>query len=272
MKAFFISLICLVWFGQALAAKPIAIFDSHSHYSLADSQQLSPKDIQAIYKKHHIIGAQISSTPTENTEKLYSEISIPIIPFLSLYKTKQNKPNWMHDLNNAIRIETLLDAFPYQGIGEFHIFKQDTFSPVLKQVIKTAEKRGLMIQIHGDAEIIDRIFDIAPKITVLWAHLGTKPEPEFLNKVIQRHPNTLYIDTSVRDGLFVDADGKLKPEWNHFFIQNQNNILAAIDTYSTQRWQKFAEAVNPIRLWLNQLPKEVAEKIAYKNAQGLFFN
>uniref|UniRef100_Q31EP5 Amidohydrolase n=1 Tax=Hydrogenovibrio crunogenus (strain DSM 25203 / XCL-2) TaxID=317025 RepID=Q31EP5_HYDCU len=251
-------------------ANPMPIFDSHSHYSLADSQALSPEQIQQRYDRNHIIGALISSTPTANTEQLYRAMPNRIIPFLSLYKTKTNKPNWMLDLTTLHDINAKLDHFPYQGIGEFHIFKQDVYSPVLAQVIKTAQQRNLMIMIHGDAEIVDRIFKLAPNITVIWAHLGTHPTPESLSHIFKRYPTHLYMDTSVRDKLFVSATGELKPEWQAFLIQHQDKLLAAIDTFSTQRWLNFDDAVNNLRLWLEQLPKPVAEKIAYQNALNLF--
>jgi len=251
-------------------AEPMPIFDSHSHYSLADSLALSPEQIRQRYDRNHIIGALISSTPTAKTKLLYQAMPNRIIPFLSLYRTKANKPSWMLDLTTLNTLETKLDDFPYQGVGEFHIFKQDAYSPVLAQVIKTAQQRNLMIMIHGDAEIVDRIFKLAPNITVIWAHLGTHPTPKSLSQVFKRHPTHLYMDTSVRDKLFVTASGQLKAEWKTFFIQHQDKLLAAIDTFSTQRWLTFDTAVNNLRHWLKQLPKPVAEKIAYRNALDLF--
>ncbi|MDG4812714.1 amidohydrolase [Hydrogenovibrio sp. 3SP14C1] len=268
LQSIFLTL--LIGLSLNSSAESMPIFDSHSHYSLADSQALSPKEIRQRYDRNHIIGALISSTPTSKTELLYQAMPNRIIPFLSLYRTKANKPNWMLDLTTLNTLETKLDHFPYQGVGEFHIFKQDVYSPVLTQVIKTAQKRNLMIMIHGDAEIVDQIFKLAPKTTVIWAHLGTQPTPEFLSQVFKRHPTHLYMDTSVRDTLFINETNQLKPEWRTFFIQHQDKLLAAVDTFSTQRWLKFDDAVSKIRLWLEQLPKPVAEKIAYQNALNLF--
>jgi hypothetical protein len=251
-------------------ANTLPIFDSHSHYSLADSRVLSPAQIISRYDKYNVIGAVISSTPTSKAELLYQYAPKRIIPFLSLYKTKANKPNWMLDLNTLSDIETQLDAFPYQGIGEFHIFKQDTYSPVLKRIIEIADERNLMLQIHGDAEIVDRIFEISPNVQVIWAHLGTQPTPDFLASLLKRHPQNLYIDTSVRDGEFFDDQGRLTPEWKDFFIQHQDRLLAAIDTFSTLRWLTVGHTLSKMRRWLTQLPPGVAHKIAYQNALKLF--
>lgn len=259
----------LVVSGEKNSQK-LPIFDAHSHYSLSDSFSYTPKQIAAKLNQNNIIGAVITSTPTNRAEALYHQAPNLIIPFLSLYKTKANKPNWMNDITTLKDIEAQLEAFPYRGIGEFHIFKKDTYSPVLEGVIRIAAKRNLTILIHGDSEIIDRIFELEPNLTVIWAHLGTQPEHDFLSHMLTCYPNNLYIDTSVRDRSFVDNKGKLKPEWKDFFIQHQDKMLAAVDTFSTQRWQRYPLALASIRLWLNQLPEPARQKIAYRNAQQLF--
>lgn len=255
-----------------LHAQPIPIFDSHSHYSLADSQSFTPNEILKQLRDNHIIGALITSTPPILAKKLQQASNdLPIIPFYSLYPFKKHKPIWMNELDRMYKIEKELKDF--QGIGEFHIFKKDTYSPALKKVVETAQKHQLKMLIHGDAEIIDRVFRLTPDAIIIWAHLGTRPNPEFLQRMLERYPKNLYIDTSVRDGLFVDEKTlQLKAEWKGFFIKNQNRMLAAIDTYSTYRWQNLDKAVNKVRLWLNQLPKDVATKIAYQNAISLFLD
>ncbi|WP_235584657.1 amidohydrolase family protein [Thiomicrospira sp. WB1] len=245
------------------------LFDSHSHYSKADAQRFSPEDIARKYDRLNIIGAMISSTPTEKTEMLFNAMPNRIVPFLSLYPSKAHKPVWMRRTSTFKRIEPHLDAFPYQGIGEFHIFRPDAYSPVLEKVVKIAQERKLPLQIHGDATIIHRVYQLAPDLTVIWAHLGTVPVPEYLKQVLARHPN-LYIDTSVRDALFVDDQGNLKPKWRRFFIQHQDRLLAAIDTYSTQRWEKLGETVAVIRGWLNQLPEPTRSKLAWKNGLDVY--
>ncbi len=76
----------------ASQANTLPIFDSHSHYSLADSRVLSPAQIISRYDKYNVIGAVISSTPTSKAELLYQHAPKRIIPFLSLYKPKPTNP------------------------------------------------------------------------------------------------------------------------------------------------------------------------------------
>jgi predicted TIM-barrel fold metal-dependent hydrolase len=126
-----------------------------------------------------------------------------------------------------------------------------------------------MLQIHGDAAVIDAVFERQPGLTVLWAHLGTKPRPDAIAPVLARHPN-LYVDTSVRDGRFVDEQGRLRLGWHDFFVNHADRVLVGVDTFWTRRWKRFDAVAAEIRSWLGQLPPDVAEKLGHTNATGLF--
>jgi predicted TIM-barrel fold metal-dependent hydrolase len=132
-----------------------------------------------------------------------------------------------------------------------------------------ASRRGLILLIHGDAEVIDAVFERAPDSTVLWAHLGTDPRPAALRPVLARHPR-LYVDTSVRDERFVDDAGRLRPAWRRFFIDHADRVVVGVDTYWTRRWREFDDVAARIRAWLDQLPPPIADRIAHGNARRLF--
>jgi hypothetical protein len=46
--------------------------------------------------------------------------------------------------------------------------------------------------------------------------------------------------------------------------------MIGTDTYVTPRWGTYAAIVDEHRRWLAQLPRDVAEAIAYRNAVRLF--
>ncbi|WP_246261567.1 amidohydrolase family protein [Thiomicrorhabdus cannonii] len=257
------------------ARDSLPIFDSHLHYGGEDAQVFTPAQIMAIFDRNRVTHALISSTPNDGTEALYRYAPERIIPFLGVYETLKDKRDWMHDETVLPKVEAALKKGIYRGIGEFHIFSQDRKSPVFKGIVELAAQHGLMLQAHGDAGIIDEIFAIAPNVTVLWAHMGTRPEPAFLREILQRHPQHLYIDTSVRDTLLLGTDGfsehrGLTPEWRQLLIDYQDRFMVAVDTFSVNRWQTFDSVVKDIRAWLAQLPEPVARKLAYENAAGLF--
>ncbi len=247
----------------------LPIFDSHLHYGDEDSKVFTPQQVLDIFDRNNISHALISSTPNDGTEMLYKLAPQRIIPFLGLYQVLNDKRDWMLDESVIVRVEEALKKGFYRGLGEFHIFAKDKKSPVFKRIVELAVEHDLMLQVHGDAEVIDEVFLIAPNVTVLWAHMGTRPEPGFLRAVLQRHPRGLYIDTSVRDKQLLAETG-LSDEWKSLFIDYQDRFLVAVDTFSVNRWQTFALVVKDIQTWLSDLPEPVAKKLAYQNAQSLF--
>jgi len=100
--------------------------------------------------------------------------------------------------------------------------------------------------------------------------LGTRPEPEFLREVLQKHQGRLWIDTTVRDKQLLGESGVLSAAWKQLFIDYQDSFVVGVDTFSVNRWHHFKEVTDDIRQWLGQLPPEVAQKLAFDNAYGLF--
>lgn len=247
----------------------LPIFDSHLHYGDEDFKVFTPQQVLEIFDKNRITHALVSSTPNDGTEQLYKAAPQRIIPFFGLYQTLDDKRDWMLDESVIPRVEEALKKGFYRGLGEFHIFAKDKKSPVLKRVVALAVEHNLMLQVHGDAEVIDEIFLLAPSVTILWAHMGTQPEADFLRAVLQRHPERLYIDTSVRDKQLL-TNGGLSDEWKALFIDYQDRFLVAVDTFSVNRWQTFDLVVKDIQQWLSFLPESVAKKLAYENAKKLF--
>jgi predicted TIM-barrel fold metal-dependent hydrolase len=136
-------------------------------------------------------------------------------------------------------------------------------------VVALADEYNLPLLLHGDAEVVEQVIAWYPGMTIIWAHLGTHPEPALIDAMLTKYPQRLYIDTSVRDERFEDS-GKLLPEWRALFIGHADRLLVGIDTYSLQRWQRIDEVTARIRHWLAQLPDAVARKLAYENAARLF--
>lgn len=259
----------LLFVSTLVFAEQRTLFDSHLHYGKEDAENFTPQQIIDIFDQNNVKYAVVSSTPNDGTEKLYKHAPDRIIPFLGLYQTLGDKRNWMYNPEVIYNVEEALKKGIYQGLGELHIFAKDRKSPVLRELVLIARDRDLMLQVHGDPEIIEEIFEIAPDVTVLWAHLGTKPHPWILRKSLEKYADNLYIDTSVRDKQLLMTGG-LTPLWKKLFIDYQDNFTVAVDTFSVNRWNTFASVVNDINDWLDDLPPEVGRKLAYDNAYKLF--
>ncbi|QGY38778.1 amidohydrolase family protein [Pseudodesulfovibrio cashew] len=122
-----------------------------------------------------------------------------------------------------------------------------------------------------------------PDQVFLLPHMGFASADQ-LASFLEQHPN-LYALTSKKErymGDFADSakqaaigeamlDGKrLRPEWKALLIRFQDRILFATDPHMRKLWRRYAEGVEGQRLILGQLPRAVAEKIAYRNAEKVY--
>jgi predicted TIM-barrel fold metal-dependent hydrolase len=116
--------------------------------------------------------------------------------------------------------------------------------------------------------VVEQAFAVAPKVRVLWAHLGTQPEPDALAAMLGRFPG-LWIDTSVRDERIAPG-GVLMPEWRKLFERHTERFVAAVDTFSVNRWHHYEEVVADIRRWTDPLPQPLKDNLLHDNAARLF--
>ena len=64
--------------------------------------------------------------------------------------------------------------------------------------------------------------------------------------------------------------GKLGPSWRRLFIRHTDRFMIGTDTYINDRWDVYGSLINEHRNWLDQLPRETAEAIAFGNADRVF--
>ena len=87
--------------------------------------------------------------------------------------------------------------------------------------------------------------------------------------MLQRYPDTLWIDTSVRDER-IAPDGTLLPAWRALFERHPDRFVVAVDTFSVNRWQHYGEVVAHIRGWTDALPQPLKGNLLHDNAARLF--
>lgn len=127
------------------------------------------------------------------------------------------------------------------------------------------------------------LFAAWPKQIFIVPHMAFG-SPTQVAEFMDRHPN-VYMTLSKKDrtmGDFSDSEkqsaigapllrgAKLRPEWKALLIKYQDRLLAAVDAHMKKLWEEYPERVAVQRMTLGQLPREVAEKIAYKNAERVY--
>jgi len=265
------SLILLAAFSGSAAASALPpMIDAHAHYSAPDAAVLSPADVVAKLDAAGVRQLVVTSSPPQLTQALYRHAPARVIPLLGVYESDRHKGNWVHDATLPARVAAQLRHGVWAGIGELHLFARDAKQPVFAQLVRLAAAHSLVLMIHGDAEVVAQAFALAPDVRVLWAHLGTVPDPAQLSAMLERYP-LLWIDTSVRDER-IAPNGRLLPAWRRLFERHPERFAVAVDSFSVNRWQQYESVVSRIRGWVDPLPQPLKLNLLHDNAARLFEN
>jgi hypothetical protein len=62
----------------------------------------------------------------------------------------------------------------------------------------------------------------------------------------------------------------IDPAWRAAFLEFPDRFMVGTDTFTPERWFYVVEHANWSRAWLADLPREVAENIAWRNGERLF--
>ena len=254
--------------GARAQTADLPIFDTHIHYSAPDWAEYPEERILGILQTAGIRRALVSSTPDDGTIKLYQKDPKRIVPILRPYRTREDIGHWWQDPSVIPYLESRLALKVHKGIGEFHLFGGQTGTPVIKRLTEIAVRDNIYLHAHSDEVAIVELFTLEPRVRVIWAHAGMSSGPQAVGALLDRYPN-LWVDLAIRNG-DVAPGGVLDPGWRAVFLRHPDRFLAGTDTWVTSRWESLPGSVAEVRVYLGQLPREVAEMIAYKNAERLF--
>jgi hypothetical protein len=261
-------LIVTLGLGIALVrAEELPIFDAHIHYSEPDWEALSPAQALAILDQAGVRRALVSSTPDDGTLKLYEVAPQRIVPFLRPYRTRQDMASWHSDPAVQTYVEERLKRGLYKGIGEFHLSAAHAEAPVVKRFAELAAQHRLWLHAHVDDVTVEKLLNLYPGVNILWAHAGMSASAATVGRLVDRSP-TLWVELSMRSDMA--PGGKLDPEWRAVFLRHPDRFLVGTDTWTTSRWHAVVEGMQFTRRWLAQLPRDVAEQLAYRNGERLF--
>jgi len=250
----------------AASAQPLPIFDAHLHYSHDAWDRLPPKEAVALLRQAGLKYAMVSSSSDDGTQKLYAEAPDLVLPALRPYRSRAEIGTWMRDASVIPHLETRLRLYRYVAIGEYHVYGADADLPVMRRVVELAREHKLYLHSHSDADAIERQFAQDPNARILWAHAGFDT-PERVREMLRRHPN-LWADLAFRSDHA--TAGKVDPAWRAAFLEFPDRFMVGTDTFTPERWFYVVEHANWSRAWLADLPREVAENIAWRNGERLF--
>ena len=248
------------------AGQPLPIFDAHLHYS-HDAWELVPVP-QAIdiLRKAGVKRALVSSAGDEGQQRLYRAAPDLIIPELRPYRSRGEVGTWFRDESVVPYLEQKLRQYRYVGIGEFHLYGADADLPVPRRMVELARRHGLFLHAHSDVEAVERLFRQWPQARILWAHSGFDP-PERVAEMLRKHKN-LWADLAFRTDYA--SNDKVDPAWRAVFLEFPDRFMVGSDSYTPERWHYVPAHAEWARRWLADLPRDVAERIAWKNGEQVF--
>ena len=260
--------ILLNWLVLTTAqAQDFPIFDAHIHYSRPDWQAFTPEQILAILDRAGVQRALVSSTPDDGTLQLYAAAPQRIVPFLRPYRTPEDMESWLNDPAVQAYVEERLQRGIYKGIGEFHLSATQADAPTVRRFAALAAQQQLFFHAHVDDDTVEKLLRLYPQVRILWAHAGMSAPAATVGRLLEQFAH-LWVELSLRSD--VAPDGRLDPAWRTVFLKHPDRFMVGTDTWTTSRWHDLIPGMQRVRSWLHQLPRDVAEGIAYRNAERLF--
>jgi len=115
--------------------------------------------------------------------------------------------------------------------------------------------------------VVQALFDRKPDLKIIWAHAGMSDPAPVIGGMLDRHAN-LWAELSYRAHEILPGD-RLDAEWEKLLIRHADRFVIGTDTWAVDRWQSYEGLIADHRAWLAKLPRDVAGKIAHKNAERL---
>jgi len=259
------------------------LFDGHLHYNVEAQVPHPLPDVLARFQRSGVKAIVANSRPNDGTKALAEspltkQAGVTVVPFVRLYRNRADYDNWFRDESIYEMVQAELArgtaAGPFKGIGEFHLYDSTNANgPVAKKLMALAEDRNLVVLAHVDDTAIDLLMANTPgkgqRSRLVWAHTGIGgPSVARVDQLFAKYP-LLLGELSYRPGLTC-GDGKLCPEWRELLLKYPSRFMIGSDTWVNQRWQQYDEIMKGYRLWLGDLPPDVARKIAWDNAANLY--
>lgn len=273
MKYFSFLLAVVFWVLPARVvsaeAGELPIFDTHMHYSRSAWDVYTPAQILAKMDKADVARALVSSRPDDGTLKLLDAAPKRIVAGFRPYKESADLGRWYKDPGLLAYSEARLAKGRHRVFGEIHLFSPENLeTPEMQEYLGLIAMHGLILQPHADAAVVRALFAMAPDLKILWAHAGFSEPASVVGVILDKYPN-LWTEMSYRAGEVMGADG-LDKEWKALLIRHADRFMIGTDTWVVDRWHEYGGLIGEHREWLNLLPRDVAEKIAYRNADKLF--
>jgi hypothetical protein len=275
MKRACLALLLLAASTLARAAGPYTgpVFDAHLHYNDDAQAPYSVGSVFELFRKNGVRAILANSRPNDGTRALVAarqkapSLGVQVVPFIRVYRNRSDYGTWQDNREILAMIVEEEKRGYYRGVGEFHVHGFAADTAVLKEIVDFAVAKKLVLHAHSDDVAIEILFRHNPEARIIWAHTGFGLELARVEEMLKKYP-ALWGELSYRSGIA----GETAPpaEWKALFGRHPTRFLLGSDTWVNERWASYPQIMGNYRRVLGELPRDVAEQIAWKNAAALF--
>ncbi|NPA24476.1 MAG: amidohydrolase family protein [Deltaproteobacteria bacterium] len=233
-----------------------------------------------------ILARDILSLPPEKRNRLH--------PFICGFNPT--------DRNAVEHIRLMLKLYPgfWDGIGEI-LTRHDILShltygesaradhPALDPVYELAAENNLPVLLHSNITSprepgfiylgeVENALRKHPRTRIIWAHAGTSANIErrqhlsglgqVIGRLLEQYPNlSIMLSWTLTSHYLFDKNGKPAASWLKLIRKHPDRFLVGSDVVG--RFAKLGPAISAERLLLENLPPEIAVRVAHSNAERL---
>lgn len=183
-------------------------------------------------------------------------------------------------------------------IGEIHVstmnsspntllkFIMPADSPTLKALLDLAAKHDTALMVHAEwsrstQEELGRLAASNRQGRLMLAHCGSTATAEDIRAFFEKNANAVcdlsyrsppLLEQRASDRIVFSETRGLAPAWKKLILDFPDRFMVGVDEFGRfpEIWDVYIETVRNIRVGLlANLPADVAERVAYKNAQAL---
>jgi hypothetical protein len=267
-------LAAFIFAAGAARAEPYSgpIFDAHLHYNVEAVSVYSVAEAFKLFGQNNVTGILANSRPNDGTRALYEaaqrspSTGVLVIPFIRVYRNRDDYGTWFNNPEIHRMIVEEHKRGYYRGIGEFHVYGRSADTKVVKDIVDFSVDQGLVLHAHCDEEALEILFRHNPKARVIWAHTGFTTPLARVDELLGRYPE-LRGELSYRGDV---SDGRrLSEGWKALFTRHPRRFVVGSDTWVNERWESYSSLMQGYRAWLGDLPRDLAERVAWRNGVEL---
>lgn len=288
-KPHYFFVILFICFCSINAGAQNSFADAHIHYNWDQAEVISARAVVEKLKKQNVGLTLISSTPSHLALDVKKIAGDWVVPFFSPYTHELGKRDWFLDKTVVKKAAAGLEQGKYYGVGEIHFmagFLPRPDNDVFRGLMNLARRHDVPALIHVDAANEKYFLGICkahPEVKIIFAHAGGNLKPAHIRSVLEQCAN-VWVDFAARDdwryGGLTDQNGLLLPAWRKLVLSYPEQFITGTDPVwrvtRTQSWDEpddgwdhYQKLYNYHQTWLNDLPDDVQNKIAWENVRTL---